>query len=157
MSLQVLLLDRIGVYYNLSNPYLYVLVIIMLPLDVPVFWLYAIAFTTGLVIDTFSNSLGIHAVACVLMAYVRIVTLNLMNPRGTDFYAEPTLGNMGFNRFITYSAILVFFHHLALISLDIFRVSEFFYIILRVLSSAVFTLILIMLTEYLFYGRRTKA
>ena len=155
--LQVLLLNNIGLYYNMANPYLYVLFIILLPLDIPVFWLFALSFFLGLSVDIFSGTIGLHASACVAMAFIRIITLSLLNPRsGSEFYNEPTIRNMGFNRFITYCIILIVTHHLVLITLDIFRLSEFFYIILRVLSSAIFTLILVILSQYLFFGRRAK-
>lgn len=154
---QVLLLNNIGLYYNLANPYLYVLFIILLPIDIPVFWLFAFSFLAGLSVDMFSGTIGLHAAACVCMAFVRIITLGLLNPRGgSEFYNEPTMRNMGFNRFITYASVLILVHHLTLITFDIFRFSEFFYIILRVLSSSLFTLLLVILSQYLFFGRRTK-
>lgn len=155
--LQVLLLNNIGLYYNLANPYLYVLFIILLPIDIPVFWLFALSFAVGISVDAFSGTIGLHATACVFMAFIRIITLGLLNPRGgSEFYTEPTLRNMGFNRFMTYATVMILAHHLILISVDIFRISEFFYIILRVLSSSIFTLSLVILSQYLFFGRRTK-
>jgi hypothetical protein len=156
LGLQVLLLNNVALY-NIAVPYPYVLFIILLPLDIPVFWLYFFSFMMGLGVDIFANTPGFHTSACVIMALCRITTLNFMNTRNSsEFETTPTIKNMGFNRFLTYAAILIFIHHLSFYIIDIFRFSEFFYILLKVLASSLFTLLLVILTQYIFFSQRTK-
>lgn len=156
LGIQVLLLNNIALY-NLAVPYPYILFIILLPLDIPIFWLYLFSFLMGLSVDIFSNTPGIHAAACVFMASGRIFTLGFMNSRGSsEFETLPSIRNIGFDRFITYAGILVVVHHLALFILEIFRFSEFFYILINVIGSSIFTLFLVILSQYIFFGQRTK-
>jgi len=156
VAIQVLFLNNISLY-NLAVPYPYILFIILLPLDIPIFWLYFFSFLLGLTIDVFSNTPGIHAAACCIMALARIVTLSFMNSRGSsEFETLPSIRNIGFDRFITYAGILVVVHHLSLFIIEIFRFSEVFYIILNVIGSSIFTLFLVVLSQYIFFGQRTK-
>ena len=109
IATQVFLLKNIG-YYNLSIPYLYILFILLLPFEIPNFLLFILAFFTGLTIDVFYDTLGLNAAACTVLAFVRIVFINLTVQRdGFDNEPDPSLGLMGFRWFIFYAVILTFF------------------------------------------------
>ena len=152
---QVLLLNNIqlGGYIN---PYLYVLFILLLPLETPNWLLLLLAFILGLGIDMFTNTMGMHAAACVFMAYCRPYITKLISPRdGYDMDTPPTLQNLGLNWFLTYSIVLVLLHHLFLFYIEVFRLHEFFSTLLRVLLSSILTVTLILISQYLFY--KTKA
>ena len=96
MATQVFLLKNIG-YYNLSIPYLYILFILTLPFGIPNYLLFLLAFFTGLTIDFYYDSLGLNAAACTVLAFVRILFINLTVQRdGFDNEPEPSLGIMGF-------------------------------------------------------------
>ncbi|MFZ4101627.1 MAG: rod shape-determining protein MreD, partial [Sphingobacterium thalpophilum] len=113
---QVFLLKNIG-YYNLSIPYLYILFIILLPFRIPNALLFSLAFLTGITIDVFYDTMGLNAIACTVMALVRIIFIALTVQRdGFDNEPEPRLGLMGFRWFVFYAVILTFFHHLILFS-----------------------------------------
>lgn len=154
--LQVLILNNIqlGGYIN---PYLYVLFILFLPLEIPNWFLLLLAFVLGLTIDMFSNTMGMHAAASVFMAFCRPHVLRIISPRdGYEPEKSPTLSNMGLNWFLAYSAILVVLHHLALFYIEVFRFSEFFSTLGRVLLSSVLTIALILISQYLFYKTKTE-
>lgn len=147
---QVLVLNHIELH-NTINPFLYVLFILLLPLNIPVWALLILAFALGIVVDMFSNTMGIHTAATVFMAYCRPFVLNTVTPRGGyEHEPVPGLKNMGVQWFITYSSVLVLLHHLILFNLEIFRLSEFFFTMLRVIASSVFTVVLILITQYFF-------
>lgn len=154
LATQVFLLKNIG-YYNLSVPYLYILFILLLPFNIPNGLLFLLAFISGLTVDVFYDTLGLHALACSVMAFVRIVYISITVHRdGFDNEPEPRLGIMGFRWFVFYAVILAFFHHLILFTFEAFRISEFGFTIIRVLLSALLSTILILVTEFVFY--RTK-
>src|SRR5580698_982149 len=99
--IQVFLLKNITLY-NLSTPYLYILFILLLPFETPNLLLFVLAFIMGLTIDAFYDTPGLHAASCVILAFVRIVFINLTVPKeGFDNEPEPTLGIMGFRWFFT--------------------------------------------------------
>lgn len=154
--LQVFLLKNISLY-NLSVPYLYILFILLLPFETPNLLLFVLAFLLGLTIDAFYDTPGLHAASCVVMAFVRVLFISItVQKDGFDNEPEPTLGNMGFRWFFTYSAILILFHHFFLFNLEVFRLSEIVFTLLRFLSSSVFTLFLILLSSFLFYRRKER-
>lgn len=156
IATQVFLLKNIG-YYNLSIPYLYILFILLLPFGIPNFLLFILAFFTGLTIDVFYDTLGLNAAACTVLAFVRIVFINLTVQRdGFDNEPDPSLGLMGFRWFIFYAVILTFFHHLILFSFENFKFSELGYILIRVISSTLFTVLFMLITEFTFFSKKVR-
>jgi hypothetical protein len=156
VATQVFLLKNIG-YYNLSVPYLYILFILVLPFGISNSLLFLLAFFTGLTIDFYYDSLGLNAAACTIMAFVRIIFINLTVQRdGFDNEPEPRLGIMGFHWFIFYAFILTFSHHFILFTFENFKFSEFGYTLLRILLSTLFTVSLILITEFAFFQKKAR-
>jgi rod shape-determining protein MreD len=156
IATQVFLLKNTG-YYNISVPYLYILFILLLPFNIPNGLLFLLAFITGITVDVFYDTLGLHALACSVMAFVRIVFISVTVQRdGFDNEPEPRLGIMGLRWFIFYAIILAFFHHLTLFTFEAFRISEFGYTIIRVLLSALLSTLLILVTEFVFYRKKVR-
>jgi rod shape-determining protein MreD len=156
LAIQIFLLKNIG-YYNLSIPYLYILFILLLPFGTPNWFLFFLAFSTGLTVDVFNDTLGLHALACTILAFVRIIFISLTVQRdGFDNEPEPRLGIMGFRWFLFYTIILAFFHHLILFTFETFRFSEIGYTLIRVVLSCLFSTILILITEFVFYRKKIR-
>lgn len=156
VAVQVFLLKNMG-YYNLSIPYLYILFILLLPFGIPNGLLFPLAFVTGITVDIFYDTLGLHALACTVLAFVRILFISLTVQRdGFDNEPEPRLGIMGFRWFVFYAVILTFFHHLFLFTFETFRLSEVGYTLLRVVLSTLLTTVLMLITEFAFYRRKIR-
>src|SRR5581483_10393034 len=88
---QVLVLNNIqlGGYIN---PYGYVLFILLLPVETPKWLLLLLSFSIGISLDMFSNTMGLHAAACVFMAYCRPRVLRIISPReGYGFESRLTV------------------------------------------------------------------
>ncbi|MCW3085924.1 MAG: rod shape-determining protein MreD [Bacteroidetes bacterium] len=139
------------------NPFVYILFIIILPFETPKWAVLLMAFVLGITIDMFYDTLGLHAAACVFIAYVRPGILKLFSPRdGYESGTQPTIQYLGVPWFLSYAGILVIMHHLILFYMEIFRFSEFFSTFLRVIISAGFTLILIVVIQYLFNRQKEE-
>lgn len=139
------------------NPFLYVLFIVVLPFETPKWLLLLAAFFLGLTIDVFYDTAGMHAAACVFMAYIRPATLKLFSPRdGYESGTQPTIQYLGVPWFLSYAGILIVAHHLVLFYLEIFRFSEFFSTLLRVIVSSVCTLLLVVVSQYLFNRKKEQ-
>jgi rod shape-determining protein MreD len=149
--LQVVVLNNIQLG-GFINPYLYVLFIILLPFETPNALLLLLSFLLGLSVDMFANTMGIHASACVFMAFCRPYILKLIAPRdGYEAESQPTIKNQGLRWFVVYITFLVFLHHTFLFYVEVFRFSEFFMTLLRVVLSSALTIILVLMSQYLFY------
>ena len=155
MTFQVLILNNIQLSGYL-NPFLYVLFILMLPLQTPKWFVLILSFVLGISIDVFSDTGGLHASASVLMAFLREPILKLISPReGYDVAQQPTVQQFGFGWFFSYTGILVFVHHFFLFYMEAFHFSGFFHTFFRVLLSSIFTLTLIFVSQFFFSKPKT--
>jgi rod shape-determining protein MreD len=151
--IQVLVLNNIR-FGGYVNPYLYVLFILMLPYETPGWLLLLSSFFLGYAIDSFTNTPGMHTAASVFMAFCRPFILKLVVSNPDDAPDSfPSVSDMGFRTFFTYALLLVFIHHTTLFLLEIFRFSEILVTLLRSGISTVFTMLLIIITQYLFYSK----
>ena len=151
--LQVLLFNNIQ-FSGYVNPYVYILFILLLPIDVPSWLLLLLSFVTGLIIDFFSGSPGMHTSATVLAGFVRPYILRIVSPRdGYESGSDPSMLNYGFRWFFFYALLVVLVHHTALFYLEVFRFAEFFRTMLRVLLSSIFSMTFILLIEFYRRGK----
>ncbi len=155
IAVQVLVLNHVQ-WSGYINPYVYVFFILLLPIEIPKWLLLVSAFFTGLIVDMFANTGGMHAAAAVFTAFARPGVLRLIAPR--DGYEPETRLSpqiMGLKWFVTYISILIVLHHLVFFYVEVFRFSEFFITFYKAILNSIITIILIILGQYLF-GRSLK-
>lgn len=146
--IQVLILDNIQ-FSGYVNPFMYVLFILLLPFETPNWLIILLGFVLGLTIDLFSNTIGMHAFATVFMAFLRPYVLKIIEPHdGYEPGTFPRLYYFGFAWFLKYSIILVFLHHLFLFYIEVFRFTDFFSTLMRVILSVLFSMVIIVLSQY---------
>jgi rod shape-determining protein MreD len=156
IGIQVFLLKNM-VIYGLNVPYLYILFILFLPFQTPNWLLFTLAFITGLTVDIFSDTLGLHAAACILLAFFRTIIIRLtIQEESYESQPIPALGIMGFRWFFFYALILTLIHHFFLLNFEVFRFTEIPNTLSRVLISSSFTLILIFTSELIFFKRKQR-
>lgn len=150
---QVLVLNNVQ-FSGFVNPFMYVLFILLLPFETPRWLLLVSGFLLGLSIDIFSNTLGLHASATLFMAFLRPYVLRIISPRdGYETGTYPRVFYYGITWFLQYAIILVFAHHLFLFYLEVFRLSEFFRTLLRVILSSSFSILIIGLSQYIVFRK----
>lgn len=155
LLVQVLILNHVQ-FHGYINPYLYVLFVLLLPIDIRGWVLLLLAFFTGLTVDLFMDTMGMHAAATVFLAFLRPAVIKLITVR-YDFESGtiPGISNLGLRWIITYSLLLVFFHHSLLFFVEIFRFDEFWDTIRRVVFSTGFSLLFVVLGFFL-VGRSSR-
>jgi hypothetical protein len=153
IALQVLILNHINLG-GYVNPYLYIYFILLLPFATPKWMLLISSFALGIGIDLFTNTIGLNAAACVIMAFARPFVISRISSGPESLIGDtPSLRNQGMSWFLYYSIALVVIHHFSLFYLEVFRFSEFFSTFARVMLSSTFTILLIMVSEYLFFSK----
>jgi rod shape-determining protein MreD len=151
--LQVLLFNNIQ-FSGYVNPYVYIMFILLLPVEIPSWLLLLLSFTTGLIIDIFSGSPGMHTSATVLAGFVRPYALRIVSPRdGYEPGSDPSMLIYGFRWFFSYALLIVVVHHTTLFYLEVFRFADFFRTIMRVLLSTLFSMTFILLIEFYRRGK----
>ena len=70
LLVQVYILNEV-LFASYINPFLYLILIIIMPFKTPKWYLLLYAFSFGLLIDVFSGNLGIHSTACLFLAIIK--------------------------------------------------------------------------------------
>jgi rod shape-determining protein MreD len=154
--LQVLIMNKVN-FYGFLNPYVYILFILLLPFETPGWLLLLLSFATGLTVDIFSGTLGLHAASSVFAGFMRPLIISFVGEKPDyDITTQPKLQQMGLKWFMAYALLMIFAHHLFLNILDVFSFDEFWQTLLRVFVSTLFTFLFIMLFEYIFAPRKEK-
>ncbi|MEZ5071414.1 MAG: rod shape-determining protein MreD [Bacteroidales bacterium] len=150
---QVLVMDNVMIS-GYMVPYVYVMVLLLLPFETPPWLQIATGFLLGLGIDFFEHTLGLHTAATVAMAYARPYFLNLMAPRdGYEAETYPRIHYYGFIWFLKYTFVLVALHHFLLFYLEVFQLQDFFGTLLRVVLSTILTASTIVLSQYFVFRK----
>ncbi|HXS36089.1 MAG TPA: hypothetical protein VN721_05275 [Flavipsychrobacter sp.] len=163
--LQVLILNKITLRWWLDPagfpvfiPYVYPLFILLLPFEISVVGLLILGFITGLTVDTFMNTAGIHACATVFIAYLRTNVLSALLPKNLSEYANqsPSIKNMGWMPFLVYSGFLILLHHIVFFTIELWSPGNISYLLLKIVASAV-TSMLFIIVYLLLFTRQSKA
>jgi len=153
---QVFVLNQIPPLHHLINPYIYFLFIFWLPFKTGRKTLMLLALATGLSLDYFTKTPGLHAAPCVLIAYLRPFIINiLITQEGAEAnYEEPSIKSMGFASYFMYVSILTFLHHVFLFLLEALQFAGLWYFTGKTLLSLAISLLLILITELLFVRKQ---
>ncbi|MFI5133324.1 MAG: rod shape-determining protein MreD [Chitinophagales bacterium] len=149
---QVYVLNKIPQLHRFVSPYLYYLFILWLPFNISRFWLLVIGFITGLSLDYFMMTPGLHAAACVLIAYFRPYVINLLMPKDiSEFnFREPSPKAMGWTPFAVYVLILTLLHHGYMVFLEWLDFGSFLGFIIKVIATSGISMLMIFTVELLF-------
>ena len=151
---QVLVVNhiRLGGYVH---PYIYVIFIMLLPIQIQNWQLLLLGFFTGFCIDLFTSTLGLNAGATTLMAFCRPAILRLVNGNQKfENIHDPNLTQLGGVWFLRYTFSMVFVHHSMLFLLESFSLRLIGQVLLRILISVPVSVFLIMMLLYIFKSER---
>lgn len=147
MAVQILVLNNIylgGVF----NPYIYVLIILSLPIDMSALVVLLMGFFTGFILDIFSHTIGLHTMALTLVGFLRPRILAIVAPRdGYEFGSSVNVRDMGWSRYSVYALLLIFPHHLMLFAMEGFSSGLFGLAVQKTLLNTVLTFVLILLVQ----------
>lgn len=140
---QVLILNNIQ-FMGFLNPYIYVLFILSLPVKFPRWASLLLAFALGISIDMFSNTLGMHAFATVLMAYFMPIVTKLTINIEEGSNPMPSFRTFGVSVYAKYVFLLVFIHHITLFLLESFGFNHLGLLLLKILLSSTVSIVIIL-------------
>ena len=149
---QVYVLDKIPALHRFIIPIVYYLFILWLPFSLSRIGLLVVGFLTGLILDYFTQTPGLHAAACVLIAYARPFLISVLIPKDTtEFnYSEPSPRAMGWAPYTVYAFLLTLLHHTYLVLLEWLQFGTFLDFIIKVISTTGISMLLIFTVELLF-------
>jgi rod shape-determining protein MreD len=149
---QALVLSHMPPVHRFITPYLYFLFILWLPFFSSRVWVLIIGFITGFTLDLFTKTPGLHASACLMVAYLRPFLISLLVPKETKelTLGSPSVKSMGGASYSVYVILLTLVHHGWLVLLEWMSFGSFLYFLGKVLFSGLVSLLLILVTEMLF-------
>ncbi len=159
LVIQFFLLSNVTLF-GAAQAWLYIALLITLPTSVSKIQLLFIAFGLGLLVDVFSNTLGMHAACAVLVAFSKPFFLNMFAsqvPSSTNTETETlTIRTNGLSWFVMYAGALVFIYNLAFYFIDASGFSWFGFTVKKIILSTLFSLISIVILQYIIYPVRSK-
>jgi rod shape-determining protein MreD len=142
MLLQVLLFDQLQLW-GACHPYIYVLCLLMMPITLTHSVDMLIGAVAGVIMDIFSNTLGVHMAACTLIMFIRPYLIGVIVNDKDRLNEQISLRAIGMEAFIKYAVILVLIHHLTVFSLAAWCWDHIGFVLLETVVSSLITIAVI--------------
>lgn len=147
LAAQILIFNRIDLF-GYINPFPYMLFIILYPVNGNKSGLLLASFFLGILMDMFCNSGGVHAVACITLAYFRPSIFKFSFGLSYEYQTVKLNDILTPERF-SFILIAVVIHHSVLFTLEVFKISLLIDILLRTVLSTLFTIITSIIIIYI--------
>lgn len=148
LAAQVLIFNNFN-FLGYINPYPYILFVLLYPVNGNKYGLLGASFLLGITMDLFSNSGGVHAAACLLLAYARPYIFKFSFGLSYEYQTIKINDSLTPERF-SFLLLSVVIHHFTLFILEVFQLSSLWDILLRTLIGTLFTLIMCIVLIYIF-------
>lgn len=152
IAIQILFLRDIAIA-NVAFCFIYTWFLVKAPMKTnPIIFLVG-AIAVGWLIDTFYNTHGMHAFACVLIAWLRPIFFRILTPaNGYDERSSISLLEMNWLWFFSYLFLMLMSHHLVLFLLEAGDWSLIGYSLLKAMASTLLGMSVFGILE--FFNRR---
>lgn len=147
VALQILMFNNIKLFGYL-NPFPYILFIILYPVNSSKYTLLLMSFLLGLTLDAFGDTGGIHATACVILAYIRPTIFKFSFGLSYEYQTIKIADKITSER-ISFILFSVFINHFIIYMLELLRFGLILDILLRTILNTLFTTLICILTIYL--------
>lgn len=154
--IQIFIVNNIdfGSLNYLVSPIVYISFIFTLPVNLNRFLLLLLAFVLGLTIDFFLDSYGVHASACVLIAYLKPRFTNQMETQNTF----QTTYNLSVHmvdtiQYLVYLSSLTAIFFFWLFLLEEFSFVRLHYILIKTILSTIISVLFMIVGQFLFFNK----
>ncbi|MFK7953173.1 MAG: hypothetical protein AB8B73_10025 [Ekhidna sp.] len=137
LMIQLPLIHRITLF-DRAFGFFYVGFLLLLPTTLSRSRLMIVAFVSGLMVDVFSNTPGIHAGASVFIMFIRNFWLSIVEDDAKEL-VNVNMGSIGKMKFIYFLFPLVFIHHFLIFILENGGMHHFGMLISKVFFSSLFS------------------
>lgn len=132
------------VLFNVAVPIVFIYVVISMPITYSAFASLTTGFACGLAMDILSDTPGVNALCCTLLAFVQRSIFHLYLSNDIDLADQrPSPKNMGTAEYMKYAITMVVAYCLMLFGIEAAQVFVFKLFILRVTFSSIYSFIII--------------
>lgn len=126
---------------------IYLLPLIKMPVQVPRSLQIFLGFLCGLVVDIFSNSIGMHALTCTFTMWMRLPLLHMFVVSDDIKTGTPGKHRMGIPLFARYSFVIIAMHTVVLYLIESFTLFNLIPLIIRIFITVLMTVLFSIVIE----------
>lgn len=154
--IQVLACNHI-MLFNVAIAFVFIYSIVRLPMDLSINLVLTWGFLAGLLVDIFSDTPGVNALACTIISMLRRPMLYAYVPRDDRTKnIVPTLHSLGFAIYGKYLFSMSLVYCLLVFTIEYFNFADVKEIVIMTLSSSIFTFIILLGIDSLIITKREK-
>ena len=143
LLLQVLVLNNLNIK-GYAIPFLYLWIILRLPASMSRILTITIGFVIGLTVDIFSNTLGMHAMATTLFAYLKDPVTLLYIPKEDIKNSAISIAGLGIAVYLKLLLTMVLIFCISIYIIEAFSFVNVFILLIKIFTSFLSTFILIL-------------
>ena len=141
---QVLICNHI-MLFNVAMAFIFIYVIVALPIDLKADWLLTIAFFCGLIVDVFSNTPGVNSLSCTLLAIMKQPVFYAYVPRDDRTKSiSPSLRDLGFGVYGKYLLTMSAIYCVLAFTIEYFNFADVKEIVIMSAASALLTFLVLL-------------
>ena len=146
---QALIFNRI-ILFHVAVPIVFIYFIIRLPINLKLPYVFTFAFLLGLTVDIFSDTPGVNALACTLIAAIRKpIYYAYMAKDDITNRLTPGISTMGIIDYSKYLLTFVIIYCLLVFTIEYFSFADVKGIVIMASASTVLTFILLLAADSL--------
>lgn len=151
--LQEFVFSKLNVW-GLVNPYVYIMIIVMLPMEFRGVGVLLVGFFVGAVMDAVTGNMGLHTICCTWLAFARGPILEITAGReAVQGGGVPFSSRLGGLHFFSYITLMVVAFGVPFFALEVMSFNDFGFTVLRVVLSSAVSVGLIYFCQLPFGGR----
>lgn len=153
---QVIIFNNICLF-NIAIPIVFIYFIIRLPITININWALTIAFFTGLTVDVFSNTQGMHALSCTIITFVRRDILRLYISREEDIAdGVVSIKSIGMSSFLKYTFTIILLYCFVIFCIEAFTFFNPLLLMSKIITSTLLSFVIILGIDRIANNQREK-
>ena len=137
--LQAVVCNHICVF-DIATPFVFIFIILQLPLSLSINWVMTIAFFVGLSVDIFSDTQGMNALACLLLAVLRHPIFSMYVFRDDKFEdIAPSVATVGVPTYFKYALTASNLYCILICTIQDFSFAEIPLVVMRIIGCTILT------------------
>ena len=152
--LQVTIFSNIALW-GVATPFLFIYIIMKLPVSMSTNKVMTVAFVVGLIIDMFFSTPGVYTLSSTVIAFMRRPFITLVLQHEDDYGTMyPSVKSLGLAPFTVFALISSLTFSTVIFFVQSFSLYNPLTLVLKIVTSAIFTYLLIMVAEYIHKEKR---
>lgn len=146
---QVLIFNSIALF-NIAFPIIFIYFIIRLPMNIKLSLLFTLAFCLGLIIDIFSDTPGVNALACTLIAAIRQpIYFAYVDKDDHTFRLIPSVASLGLTDYSKFLLTFVAIYSLLALTIEYFSFANVESLVIMFVSTTILSFIILLAIDCL--------